>query len=232
MDLIQKLQRFSCIVSFDIDDKETDKDKEMYTLIDNIRISVLKSLMLKIESGRFVFDFIRSIPIVRLHSEKHDFSIGISDDSISISTPILSSRSSDEEETAVGKEIVNIIPHIERSLTAITSAITAKEEKPLNISKFSLKLYFKVNEAILEELLTDIIQVSFETDYNLDIYNLGLIASKEDNGQKYKIEIVKDRIGFELECKCEETFNIMDIFSEVIKDAEIFLKERKLHVKS
>ena len=230
MNLIQNLERFSCSVSFDIDDKEQEKTEEMFTLIDNLRISVLKSLMLKLDSGKFIFDFLNSLPLMRLYSEKLDYSISIFKNAITASTPSPSKESEQEEE--LGKTINKIIPNIERSLTAIISAITAKEEKPLEISKLSIRLYFKVEEDLLSKIISETVKVSLDTDYNLGVSDIGITASNEDSEQNYTVEISKDSIAFLLECECEESFNIKEKFNFVLNDAERFLKERKLYVKS
>lgn len=228
MNLKEKVDRFYGIIYLKKEEENADKkSSEIESLIENLRLGVLKSLMLEIDSNRLIYSIIRNMPYLSLDSEKYDFSIVIREKDIRIDYPSRMRRfPSDDEEEIIFKD--ENITSIDQGLLSILSALSVKEDKPLQIGKIVVGVDIRIEKEILSELRSTIMQLQFDSKFDLLVDNISIKAQKEGIEEKYTLSIRKEKLTIEKEFSTNEIVNFRNTHDELVKTASIFIKEKRL----
>lgn len=234
MELKDRITGFYCEMQFQ---EEPDEKFEelMVSLVENLKVGFLKSMMLDTESNRIIYRFLKeNIPIISVESKKYDFSIRIGSNYIKVDYPVGPVRSSAVLEPKELMEAFKIddIKHIDKSLTSLISVISTEFKMPLKNSKFKMGLSFNLDKEFINNILSEISTVKIMTNCSIDTTQLQFTISKDDIESKYNLVLRKETFAIEKECPCDADVNLIDFFNALVEDASLFIKEKKINVNS
>lgn len=232
MELKNRITRFHCEMLFQ---EEPDEKSEelMISLVENLKVGFLKSMMLDTESNKVIYSFFKEyIPIISVESRKYDFSIRIGSNYIKVDYPMGSVKSSSVKESSELIEAFNIddIKHIDKSLTSLISVISTEFKIPLKNSKFKMGLSFNLDKEFTSNMLSEISDVKIITNCSINTTQLQFTISKDDIETKYNLVLRKETFVIEKECPCDADLNLLDFFNVLVEDASLFIKEKKINV--
>ncbi len=232
MELKDQITRFHCEMLFQ--EEPDDKFEElMISLVENLKVGFLKSMMLDAESNRIIYSFLKeNIPIITVESRKYNFSIRIGTNYIKVDYPTgpIKSRVIAESSELIKAFNIDDIKHIDKSLTSLISVISNEFKIPLKNSKFKMGLIFNLDNEIISKMLSEISAVKVTTKCSINTTELQFTISKDDNEAKYNLILRKETFIIEKECPCDPNLNLIDFFNVLVEDASLFIKEKKINV--
>ncbi len=215
--------------------KGENKEEKLISIVENLKLSVLKSILTNVRSSQILYDLLHKIPIVELRSDKYGFIITVKRDSITINilNRIHDLEHLEELRGNRGKVDLSVLKYVDQIITALFAAISSNVNKPVTPSKYLIGVVFYLNTDEIQKLVNDIVSIKLP-NHSEKINTSGVVFSlsnkKLDSSNEVKIDIRGSNFIFEEKFSSNEIISISDEVEKVISKASLFFTEKRILV--